>query len=328
MGLLSKWVSKYSGKLRSLKLVYVLNNLLKKEQLQHNVSIYEKYGLQKSIFSSLGKQDFKTSSDDIPWLDQDEPLVRLKAKKFYKEADEQLQTQLVNFVEHGFMVLPEFFNSEEVARLNTEVDKLLETDEVDFNYTGKKIMESFKHSEMINKDYFRNPRLLELLDFVMGKKIVPFHTINFIQGSEQKAHSDSIHMTTEPEGYLVATWTALEATHENNGPLFYYPDSHRLPYITCQDYDSGNNRWLIGNNSYKKYEDKIAEMIAEKNLKKEYFYAEPGDLFIWHANLLHGGDPIKQEGLTRKSMVAHYFCEEVICYHEISQRPALIPNVE
>jgi hypothetical protein len=24
-------------------------------------------------------------------------------------------------------------------------------------------------------------------------------------------------------------------------------------------------------------------------------------------------------------MVAHYFCEGVICYHEISQRPALLP---
>jgi hypothetical protein len=34
--------------------------------------------------------------------------------------------------------------------------------------------------------------------------------------------------------------------------------------------------------------------------------------------------PVKQEGSTRKSMVAHYFAEGVICYHEISQRPALV----
>jgi len=328
MGIIHKWISNYSGKLRSLKLVYVLNNLFKKKQLKHNTHIYEKYGLKKSIFSAIGKQDFTSSSDDIPWLDKKNGLGELKEHDFYKNADDELKAQLHNFIDHGFIVLKGFYSPDEVEKLNTEVELLKNKGIVDFNYTGKKLMESFKHSELIDKEYFKNPRLLELLHFLMGKKIVPFHTINFIEGSEQKAHSDSIHMTTEPEGYLIAAWTALEPTHADNGPLFYYPDSHKLPYITCQDYDSGNNKWLIGNNSYKKYEDKISEVIEEKKLKKEYFFAEPGDVFIWHANLLHGGDPIKKEGLTRKSMVAHYFCEDVICYHEISQRPALIPDVE
>jgi len=326
--MIRKIISQYSGFLRSLKIVYVVNNFFNKKSLDHNKSIYEKYGLEKSIFSSIGKKDFVSASSDIPWLDKTDGLSQLKKSQGFLEMDAEMQSSAIQFVEKGFIVLKGFYSSEEVDQLNQEVDRLKNSGTVDYNYTGKKIMESFKHSKMINQDFFRNKRLLSLLNFLMGKEIVPFHTINFIQGSEQKAHSDSIHMTTEPEGYLIAAWTALENTHEKNGPLFYYPESHKLPYITCQDYDSGNNRWLIGNNSYKKYEDKIAEMINEKNLKKEYFFAEPGDVFLWHANLLHGGDPIKQEGLTRKSMVAHYFCEDVICYHEISQRPALIPDVE
>ena len=158
----------------------------------------------------------------------------------------------------------------------------------------------------------------------MGKKVLPFHTIHFIEGSEQKAHSDSIHMTTEPEGYLTAAWVALEDTHAGNGPLFYYPGSHRLPYVMTTDYDSGNTALTIGKNIYKKYEDKMQEVIESNNLKKEHFFAKKGDVLIWHANLLHGGEAITQQGTTRKSMVAHYFCEGVICYHEISQRPALI----
>jgi hypothetical protein len=59
-------------------------------------------------------------------------------------------------------------------------------------------------------------------------------------------------------------------------------------------------------------------------LQKEYFYAKTGDLLLWHANLLHGGERIKEEGRTRKSMVAHYFAKDVLCYHEISQRPAML----
>ncbi|HHM20513.1 MAG TPA: phytanoyl-CoA dioxygenase, partial [Bacteroidetes bacterium] len=179
--------------------------------------------------------------------------------------------------------------------------------------------------ELIDRHFFKNNRLLRLLDFLMGKKVVPFQTINFIEGSEQRAHSDSIHMMTHPPGYLIAAWIALEKVHQDNGPLFYYPGSHRLPYITTQDYDSGNTRFRLGSESNKRYEDKIAEVIEEAGLEKEYFFAEKGDVLVWHANLLHGGDPIRRPGATRKSMVAHYYCEDVICYHEISQRPALLP---
>ena len=132
-------------------------------------------------------------------------------------------------------------------------------------------------------------------------------------------------MTTQPPGYLIASWTALEKVHPGNGALFYYPGSHRLPYVTTQDYDSGNSSFFIGSENNKRYEDKIAEVVADSGLEKEYFYAEKGDVLVWHANLLHGGMPITQPNATRKSMVAHYFCEDVICYHEMSQRPALFP---
>jgi ectoine hydroxylase-related dioxygenase (phytanoyl-CoA dioxygenase family) len=77
--------------------------------------------------------------------------------------------------------------------------------------------------------------------------------------------------------------------------------------------------------SNRKYEDKIEEIIAEKGLEKRIFEAKRGDVLIWHANLLHGGSPIAREGLTRRSMVCHYFVEGVICYHEMTQRPALMP---
>ena len=61
-----------------------------------------------------------------------------------------------------------------------------------------------------------------------------------------------------------------------------------------------------------------------EQIKKDLAKFYPGDVLVWHANLLHGGGPILREGATRRSMVAHYFCEEVICYHEMTQRPALL----
>ncbi|HNM23924.1 MAG TPA: phytanoyl-CoA dioxygenase family protein, partial [Saprospiraceae bacterium] len=228
------------------------------------------------------------------------------------------------FVEKGYLILRNVFSEADTDALNAEVDQLLQAGKVGYNYTGRKITNLWETSALANERFFRNPELLRLLEFLLGKKIIPFHTLNFTVGSEQRAHSDSIHMTTEPPGYLIAAWIALEDCATDNGPLFFYPGSHRLPYVMADDFDAGNTALTIGADSNRRYEDKIAELIATQHLNKELFLGRRGDVLVWHANLLHGGSPIARTGATRKSMVCHYFAEEVICYHEISQRPALI----
>lgn len=70
LGMLNRFFEKYTGVLRSLKPVYVLNNLLNYRQLQHNRALYRRYGLRKSIFSPIGTHDFPQHHPDIPWLDR------------------------------------------------------------------------------------------------------------------------------------------------------------------------------------------------------------------------------------------------------------------
>ena len=324
MTFFSKLFKKYTGPLRAWKGVYIINNLLNRDKLQHNKALYKKHGVRKSIYGAIGSHHFKKESNDIPWLDRPNNLIALEQHPEFSSFSKEIQEKIKGFIKNGYMVLENFYSHDAVDKLNKEVDRLLAQKATDFNYTGRKIMDAYKESELIDKDYFRNRELLRLLNFIMGKKVIPFQTIHFIEGSEQRAHSDSIHMMTQPLGYLIATWTALEDINENNGALAYYPKSHRLPYVTCQDYASGNSKYLIGKNSYKKYEDYIENLIKKHHLKKEFFFAKKGDVLLWHANLIHAGSPIKQKGATRRSMVGHYFCEGVICYHEISQRPALI----
>lgn len=326
---IKKYFATYTGKLRSFKGLYILNNLLQRKKLEHNKKLYEQYGLKKSIFSSLGRQDLTNIEGEGPWLDNANfSSSDLAKNKIWKSLNRADQEAILHFQEQGYMILKGFFTKEEVEAHNNEIEEIIRSGKLGFNYTGKKLMESYKYSDFIKNKFFTSPKLMKLFSFIFNKQIAPFHTINFIEGSEQKAHSDSIHMSTAPEGFMIAAWCALEKTDAENGPLFYYPGSHKLPYITCLDYDSGNNNWVIGGNSYKKYEDKIEEVIKENKFNKEHFFAEAGDVLVWHANLLHGGEPILKAGRTRKSMVAHYFCKDVICYHEISQRPALIPEVE
>jgi ectoine hydroxylase-related dioxygenase (phytanoyl-CoA dioxygenase family) len=323
--MLSRIFQKYTGFLRDFKAVYVINNLFHARFLKRNRALYRRYGLHKSIFNPIGSADFKGSHHaDIPWIDQPGALEAVTNHPQFLSFEPDIQENIRHFISDGYMVLKDFFREEETRALNEEVVTALQTGKAGYNYTGKKVFNLFETSRLADEKFFRNPEILRILSFLLGKTVIPFQSMNFTQGSEQRAHSDSIHMATEPPGYLIAIWIALQDCTPDNGPLFYYPGSHRLPYITTTDYPSGNTFFTIGTTSNRRYEDKIEDVIQANNLTKQLFLAKRGDVLIWHANLLHGGSPINYPGATRHSMVCHYFAEEVICYHEISQRPAII----
>ncbi|WP_192821894.1 phytanoyl-CoA dioxygenase family protein [Rufibacter sp. LB8] len=321
-----KFFQKYTGLLRTFKAVYVLNNLLHLKQLKHNRPLYKKFGLKKPVYASVSSVDFeKLPPQPGPWLDAPDATFKLQKTQELDTFPAEIKEQILQWPTNGYLILDKFFDHKTVDLVNQEIDLLLEQKQVDFNYTNRKIMFAFRQSAAI-KQVVYTPQLLQILNFLMGKKVVPFQTINFLKGSEQKAHSDSIHMTTYPLGYLVAVWIALEDITPQNGPLFYYPGSHQLPYVLNPNFDHGGTAHRIGDNAYAGYEKRVQEVVNENNLEQQIFYAKKGDVFVWHANLLHGGLPILNPQATRKSMVIHYFCQDVVCYHEITQRLALLPE--
>jgi ectoine hydroxylase len=321
--MLRKWISKYRGMLRSLRITYWIFNLVNLSKLKKNKSAYKQFGIKKQIWQSLSHVDIVKSSGDIPWMDKSGTTKeQIEAHPSLKEFSEIIQRGLLQWAEKGYMIIPGFF-IKEADLINAEIENLLQKQKINFNFTGRKIMDAWKQSELINH-VFHHPEILKLMNFIFGKEANPFQTINFIYGSEQKPHSDSIHMTTEPLGYLAAIWIALEDVEEGSGELIYYPGSHRLNYIMSENYDTGNNFLKLGENNYDHYEQKIESVILQNHLEKKKFLPGKGDFLIWHANLLHGGAAITKPGKTRKSMVCHYFAKDVLCYHEISQRPAIV----
>lgn len=322
---MNRWVQKYTGILRNLRLTYWLYNITNLDKLKSNRKLYKEYGVKKALWQSIAHADIKQGSDDIPWMDKASITTdAIQQQESFKKFDKTIQQQLLDWPQNGYLIIPQMFAGK-ADLINAEIEKLKEEHKVDFNFTGRKIMDAWKYSNIINT-VFRDEKLLDILEFIFQKKPVPFQTINFVYGSEQRPHSDSIHMTTEPLGYLTAMWVALEDIKPGSGELIYYPGSHKLNYVMSEDYQTGNNALLIGEHNYDNYEDKIEELIKQQSIKPKYFYAKKGDVFIWHANLLHGGSAITDTSLTRKSIVGHYYAEGVLCYHEISQRPAVIKS--
>ena len=305
------------NKIRNYKLPYIVYNFFNKKKLEHNIPLYKKYGLNKKYYSSISSKDFVQ-------LPQKERIVDsglIEQSTFFKELSDENKASALGFADNGFLVLRNFLKEEKADEINKEIDQLLEAGTIKFRYGGK-LMFVIHHSDIIKK-IGEDKDFLDFLSILIDGKAKLFQSINFINGSQQKTHSDSIHMTTYPLGGLLGVWIALEDIDETNGALHYIPGSHTLPYFLNSDYDNEGSYFKIGKKSYLAYEDFLAEKVQELGLKKEIFRAKKGDMLIWHANILHGGEPHLDKNKTRKSLVYHYFDENSICYHEVTQRPAL-----
>jgi hypothetical protein len=309
------------NKLKDYKFIHWIYNLLHAKQLQHNKAAYKKYNLQKPLFDSISSKDFpdKTSS---AWLDLNDSATAVTQKKEFSHFTNEVQEQLLQWSSKGFLQLKQYFSHEQAEEVNKAVDELINQKHLPVTHDNK-VMFGYKHAPAI-KNMMQDWGLKQLLSFILDKEVVPFQTLNFVKGSGQRAHSDSIHMTTYPLGYLIAAWIALEDIHPDSGPLFYYPGSHKLPYLLNDDFANYSSRFKLGNKQYSDYEDVTEEIIRQSGLQPEVFLPKKGDVLIWHANLIHGGMPVLNPALTRKSMVIHYYAKDVIKYHEITERPSLM----
>ncbi len=307
--------------LRRFKLSYAIYNFFHKDELKHNEIVYKKLGLNKKYYSSISSKDFR-QFEGGEFEAYTVSIEQIKSTVLYKQTDKLSQQSLLDFEENGFAVLNSFVASEVCDEINAAIEHGVKQGQYHFINEGK-IMFAFRSIKALSNIGLQ-PELLELLGVMMHGKASLFQSINFVMGSEQHTHSDSIHMTTYPLGGLMGVWIALEDIGEDNGPLHYYPGSHKLPYYMNKDYENEGNSIMLGSKSYRAYEDMIAEKIKEKGLTKKTFVAKKGDVLLWHANLFHGGNEHLNKNRSRKSVVFHYFKEGSVCYHEISQRPALI----
>jgi ectoine hydroxylase len=308
-------------KLRQFKFIHWIYNLFHYKMLLHNKAAYKKYNIHKPLVASISSKDFPDKKSQA-WLDKGNSKDLVVKKEKFNSFSTDVQQQLLSWSDDGYIILKNFFDDETTGSVNKEIEKLVDKKKLHVTQDNK-LMFANKISSLIKK-ITHEKRLIDVLDFILDKKVVPFQTINFFHGSNQRAHSDSIHMTTYPLGYLIAAWIALEDTNMENGPLFYYPGSHRLPFLLNNDFNEGETALTLGKKDYPDYEDAIEKLIIKNNFEKKVFLAKKGDVFIWHANLVHGGSPVLNNELTRKSMVIHYYANDVIKYHEISERPSLM----
>ena len=157
-----------------------------------------------------------------------------------------------------------------------------------------------------------NEAVRKLLSTIYGREAFPFQSITFPVGSEQHPHSDSLHFSSMPERFMCGVWVALEDVALDQGPLLYYPGSHKWPIYTNEHI--GHVHMQDGVTSQYDYEPFWDRLVAAHKVEPVRFTPKAGQALIWAANLLHGGDTQTDRTKTRWSQVTHYLFEDC-CYY-------------
>jgi phytanoyl-CoA hydroxylase len=168
-----------------------------------------------------------------------------------------------------------------------------------------------KHRFILNDLYLRfpdirriclDPALIGLLRELLGKEPVLCQSLNFNWGTNQGYHQDTLYLPPPNEEDMIAIWIALEDISPSAGPLRYVPGSHNIPKFR---FSTGKIKVVVDETAA--WETHIAKYREQWGLKEEINKADKGDVFVWHAFLLHGGSDIRDFNLTRKSLVCHYY---------------------
>ena len=151
------------------------------------------------------------------------------------------------------------------------------------------------------RDFSMHPQLVATLHQLMGHSPIVCNTILFETGSEQELHSDMFYMPPKTENQMIATWIALDDVTDDNGPIIYVPGSHKLP-----PHRFSNGKVNAVTSEVSDASLSIQKRMADLGLKSQKFTAKSGDVLIWHSNLMHGGDAIRDRTAKRTSIVTHY----------------------
>jgi len=244
------------------------------------------------------------------------PGIPLIESPFFKKESENLPSNIKKIAEKlnedGFAIFD--FPDADINKRADEIQESLKA-KYDFqawidhgwqNGSGLRLSDAWEYDENV-RSIATNKNIIDLLEMTYGRKAFPFQTLNFPVGSQQHYHSDTMHFNTIPERWMCGVWVALEDIDENNGPLVYYPGTHKWPIMWGEHIGLDlSNTSNVGQHLFDPFWEKSVELAG---IQPQYLNCKKGQALIWTSNLLHGGAKQIDRNRTRWSQVTHYYFE-------------------
>ena len=261
----------------------------------------------------------------LPWLDRIYAEIDAYVKRLGSAAPAayDLRQHLIRWMRFGYTTFPGLISPELVDAYRADLDDLIhrrrggdtlvqvegigtrsirDLDEKDLGIDHLRIQD-FHNESVAAKQIALHPQIVSFLSHVLRDQVVMMQSLTFLKGSEQHAHQDFAFVVAGIPSHLAATWVALEDIDPAAGPLGYYPGSHSVP-----KFDWGNGLYLSASSTRDDLEfaRHLEEQCKKAELELEVFAPRKGDVFFWHAALVHRGTPTSNRSLTRASLVSHY----------------------
>jgi hypothetical protein len=214
----------------------------------------------------------------------------------------------------GFTILPDGVSRRVVDGLNQEVDAAIADGELAYRL-GSSDRILMAHKLPHGRQVWLHAPVLEFLRTWFRDEPCACQTLYFMNGSEQSAHQDTIHLTPYPAGYMCGVWVALQDVEPNSGELFVYPGSHRTPRLLARAL--GLHKVVNDDYShYTRFDIAIAGILAKQQVERLVYRPKAGQILVWHENLIHGGCVRQNPDITRRSIVSHYFARGSVAYYD------------
>ena len=270
-----------------------------------------------------------------PWFDRPDAASHIAHRLAIGAIDQPQSDQLQSFIENGFFLVRGLLEPELLHGILADVDQAAKDGYDGFTAGSSKRMHHLHHKSRALARLWRHPVIMEKLRMVFEVEARPCQTLTFVNGSQQGAHQDTVHLTPFPAGYMMGVWVALEDVRPGSGELFYFPGSHRTPRLYA--YHGGWPALFGGVKERPGHESfgRLCRSVHEgfDRLAADYprvdYLPKAGDVLFWHENLIHGGAERSNPDLTRKSVAMHYFAEGSLAYYDSWGEPGyMAPSQE
>ena len=213
----------------------------------------------------------------------------------------------------GFCILPERLSPDIIDRFSQELFEAIKDGRLQYR-EGSSDRIHHAHTLPAGREIWLYPPVLQFLKDHFRDTPCACQTLTYVNGSEQSAHQDTIHLTPYPAGMMSGVWIALQDVEPDSGELFVYPGSHRTPRLRAADL--GLEKVDENYSSYHVFDRAIMKLVEEGGFERVKYQPKAGQILVWHENLVHGGSPRAEQDRKRFSIVSHYFAKGSIGYYD------------
>ncbi|MFK0150967.1 phytanoyl-CoA dioxygenase family protein [Streptomyces sp. NPDC090499] len=209
------------------------------------------------------------------------------------------------FEEDGFTVVRGLFGYDEIDRLCAEFAALHAAGRVvpghfeprpagDPLQRYPRVMQPHEISALARR-FLLDARLRVVLEALFGEEVLAAQSMFYFKppgARGQALHQDNFYLRVEP-GTCVAAWVACEAIDRENGGLEVVPGTHRMDLFCPEESDAE----LSFAREYVAPPEGLAAVPVDMG---------PGDVLFFNGSLVHGSQPNRSAGRSRRSFIGHY----------------------